>query len=190
MVAGLAIEAYVHFDLAKAYSRCKTSTLNQGDLFRAEAVASIVAALLLLFHPRRWTAVVAAVVAGAGLAAVLAYAYINIPRIGPTPAMYDAVWYTEKTISVIGEGAAFVAARPGVHAVGTTERTTVGAHGRAATPDATPRGQQVLPALKQATTSVLSRSGMRFSKSKWSVTGFRDWSGKVSTAHAWPGGHP
>jgi hypothetical protein len=41
---------------------------------------------------------------------VLVYAYIDVPRIGPIPAMYDAVWYTEKTISAIGEGAAFVAA--------------------------------------------------------------------------------
>ena len=107
-----------------------------------------------MFHPRRWTAVVAAVVAGAGLAAVLVYAYINVPRIGPIPAMYDAVWYTEKTISVIGEGVAFVAARAGLHPWVATARTTVGAHGpRRHAPDPTPRGQQVLPALRQATTS-------------------------------------
>jgi hypothetical protein len=135
VVAGLAIDAYVHFDLAKAYSPVKTSTLSQGDLFRAEATVSILAALLLIFHPRRWTAAVAAVVAGAGLAAVLVYAYIDVPRIGPIPAMYDAVWYTEKTISAIGEGAAFVAALILVFIPwGRSARTTVGAHERAADP--------------------------------------------------------
>lgn len=135
VVAGLAIDAYVHFDLAKAYSGVKTSTLNQGELFRAEAVASIVAALLLIFHPRRWTAVVATVVAGAGLAAVLVYAYVDIPRIGPIPAMYDSVWYTEKVISAIGEGAAFVAGLGLVFMPwGRSTRTAVGARGRAVTP--------------------------------------------------------
>jgi hypothetical protein len=131
VAAGLAIDAFVHFDLAKAYSGVKTSTLSQGDLFRAEAVVAILAALLLIVHPRRWTAAVAAVVAGAGLAAVLAYAYVDIPRFGPIPAMYDSAWYTEKTLSAIGEGVAFVAAlvlvfmpwdRPARTAVGTSRR--------------------------------------------------------------------
>jgi len=133
VVAGLAIQAYVHFDLAKAYSGVKTSTLNQGDLFRVEAVAAIVAALLLIFHPRRWTAVVAAVVAGAGLAAVLTYAYVHIPRIGPIPAMYDSHWYTEKTLSAIAEGVAFVAAVVlAIMPWGQSERASVGARRRAA----------------------------------------------------------
>lgn len=134
VVAGLAIDAYVHFDLAKAYSGVKTPQLNQGELFRAEAVVSIVAALLLIFHPRRWTAIVAAVVAGAGLAAVLTYAYVDIPRLGPIPAMYDSIWYTEKVISAIGEGAAFLAALGLVFMPwGSSARTAVGARRRAAT---------------------------------------------------------
>ena len=134
VVVGLAIDAYVHFDLAKAYSGVKTPQLNQGELFRAEAVVSILAALLLIFHPRRWTAVVAAVVAGAGLAAVLSYGYIHIPRIGPIPAMYDSAWYTEKVISAIGEGAAFVAALALVFMPwGRSAPAAVGASGRAAT---------------------------------------------------------
>jgi hypothetical protein len=66
---------------------------------------------------------------------VLVYAYIDVPRIGPIPAMYDAAWYTEKTISAIGEGAAFVAAVILVFVPwGRSTRTTVGAHGRAARP--------------------------------------------------------
>src|SRR5512133_4326090 len=76
VVAGLAIDAYVHFDLASSYKGVKTSQLSQADLFRAESVISILAALLLIIHPRRWTAAVAAVVAGSALAAVLLYRYV------------------------------------------------------------------------------------------------------------------
>jgi hypothetical protein len=110
VVAGLAIDAYVHFDLANTYKGVKTSTLSQADLFRAEGVVAILAALLLIVRPRRYTAAIAAVVAGAGLLAVLLLRYVDIGRIGPIPAMYDPIWYTEKTISAIAEGVAFVAA--------------------------------------------------------------------------------
>jgi methionine synthase II (cobalamin-independent) len=42
VAAGLAIDAYVHLDLASTYDVVKTSTLSQGDLFRVEAVLAIV----------------------------------------------------------------------------------------------------------------------------------------------------
>ena len=109
-VAGLAVDAYVHLDLASGYDPVKTSTLSQGDLFRAESVVAILAALLQIVRPRRWSAAIAAVVAGSALAAVLVYRYADIGQIGPIPSMYEASWYTEKTISAIAEAAAFVAA--------------------------------------------------------------------------------
>jgi len=108
-VAGLAVDAYTHLHLASDYDPVKTSTLSQGDLFRAQAGAAILAALLLLVRPRRWTAAIAAIVAGSALAAVLLYRYVDIGQIGPIPSMYEATWYTEKTVSAIAEGAAFVA---------------------------------------------------------------------------------
>ena len=43
VVVGLAIDAFVHFDLADAFAGVKTSTLSQADLFRVESVAAIVA---------------------------------------------------------------------------------------------------------------------------------------------------
>lgn len=110
VVAGLAVDAYVHFDLASGYDPVKTSTLSQGDLFRAQSVVAILSALMLIVRPRRWSAAIAAVVAGSALAAVLVYRYVDIGRIGPIPSMYEASWYTEKTISAIAEAAAFIAA--------------------------------------------------------------------------------
>jgi hypothetical protein len=133
VVAGLAVDAYVHFDLAGSYDPVKTSTLSQGDLFRAESVVAILVALLLIVRPRRWTAATAAVVAGSALAAVLVYRYVDIGQIGPIPSMYEANWYTEKTISAIAEAAAFLAAvvlliLPGKRSA----QTAAGTHRRAA----------------------------------------------------------
>jgi hypothetical protein len=109
-VAGLAIDAYVHFDLASTYDFVRTSTLSQGDLFRAEAVASVVAAAGLLVRPRRYTALFAVLVAGSGAAALLIYRYYNIGSIGPIPSMYEPLWYPEKTAAAWAEVAATVTA--------------------------------------------------------------------------------
>lgn len=108
--AGLAVQAYVHFDLASAYAGVRSSTLNQGDLFRVEATLAAIAAAAVLFHPRRYTAAFAFVVAAAGTAAVLVYQYVNVGAFGPFPNMYDPIWYGEKTLSVWAEGIAAAAA--------------------------------------------------------------------------------
>jgi DNA-binding CsgD family transcriptional regulator len=71
VAAGLAIDAYVHLDLASTYDVVKTSTLSQGDLFRVEAALAIVAGVALLVRPRRYTAWFAFLVSAGGVAAVL-----------------------------------------------------------------------------------------------------------------------
>jgi hypothetical protein len=109
VVAGLAIDAYVHFDLAGNYAPIKTSTLSQADLFRAEAVVSIVAAVALLARPRRYTAALALVIAGSALVVLLVYRYHNISAFGPIPAMYEPVWFREKVVAAIAEAVATLA---------------------------------------------------------------------------------
>lgn len=108
-VLGLAYDAYVHFDLATGYDAIRTSTLSQGDLFRTEAVAAVVAAAAVLVRPRRYTVLFAFLVAAAGFAAVIVYRYVDIKGFGPVPPMYEPVWYPEKTRSAYAEGAAAVA---------------------------------------------------------------------------------
>ena len=110
VVAGLTIDAYVHFDLAGNYRLIKTSTLSQADLFRAEGVVAIIAALLLAVRPRRYTAAIAALVAGSALLVLLVYRYNDIGQFGPIPSMYEPIWYTRKTVSAYAEGAALLAA--------------------------------------------------------------------------------
>jgi hypothetical protein len=108
--AGLAIQAYVHFDLASQYDVIKSSVLSQCDLFRAEATVAVIAAAAVLLRPRRYTAAFAFVVAAAGLIAVLVYQYVNVGAFGPIPNMYDPIWFPKKTLSVWAEGIAAVAA--------------------------------------------------------------------------------
>lgn len=110
VVAGLAIDAFVHLDLASSYDGVKSSVLTQGDLFRTEAALAIIVALLLLAHPRRWTAFIAFLLTAGGCALVLVYQYVNVGAIGPLPNMYDPAVYGEKTLSIWAEGIAAVAA--------------------------------------------------------------------------------
>jgi hypothetical protein len=111
VVAGLAVDAYVHFHLAHAFEHNKTSTLSEADLFRAEAVVSIIAGIALLLRPRRYTAAFAFLVAAAGTAAVIVYRYVDVGAFGPVPNMYDPFWApTEKAVSAVMEAAAAVAA--------------------------------------------------------------------------------
>ncbi|HEU5271166.1 MAG TPA: hypothetical protein VFU36_14665 [Jatrophihabitans sp.] len=111
VVAGLAIDAYVHFHLASAFAHNRTSTLSEADLFRVEAVLAIIAAVALLLRPRRYTAAFAFLVAAGGFAAVLVYRYVDIGAFGPIPGMYDPYWLpAEKMLSAVAEGVAAVAA--------------------------------------------------------------------------------
>jgi hypothetical protein len=111
VVLGLAIDAFVHFDLAGAFAGNKTSTLSEADIFRADSTVAIIAALALLLRPRWYTAAFAGLVAAAGTAAVITFRYVNLGKIGPIPNMYDPYWAPfEKNLSVIGEAAATLAA--------------------------------------------------------------------------------
>ncbi len=111
VAAGLAVDAYVHFDLASAYDTT-SARISQGTLFRIEGVAAAVAAALVI-AVRRWiTDVLAFVVAVGGFAAVVIYRYVDVGAFGPFPNMYEPIWYTEKTVSAVAELVAALAALP------------------------------------------------------------------------------
>ena len=107
--AALAVDAYVHADLATRFDgNAGSGGISQGTLFRAEAVAASLAALLVLFHGRRITAAFALIIAASAFAAVMLTRYVDIGALGPLPDMYDPAWYTEKTISAIAEAIAVI----------------------------------------------------------------------------------
>lgn len=111
VVAGLVIDAIVHFDLASAFAHNKTSTLSEQDLFRAEAVLSLVVAVAVAVLPRWYTAALAFLVGASAAATAIVCRYVNVGKIGPIPNLYDPFWApTGKVVSVIGEIAAALAA--------------------------------------------------------------------------------
>jgi len=110
VVAGLAVDVYVHFDLASTYDGVRSNTLSQGALFRVEGAIAALAVVALIVRPRRYTALFAFLVAAGGLAAVLIYRYVDLGAFGPFPDMYEPVWYSKKTQSAWAEGIAAVAA--------------------------------------------------------------------------------
>ncbi|MGW8730680.1 hypothetical protein ACWGNF_32155 [Streptomyces sp. NPDC055808] len=107
--AGLAVDAYVHLDLAHRYSPIASSILSEGALFRIEAAAAIFAALLVVFWRHRAGDAFAWLTAAAGLAAILFYRYIDPGSLGPLPDMYEPIWFTSKVWALIGQAIAITA---------------------------------------------------------------------------------
>jgi hypothetical protein len=116
--AMLALDAYVHADLARLYDNNRDATLTQGDVFRIEAGLAAFAALavLVLTWGTVWallTWALAIVVAASALGAVMIYAHYEIGRLGPLPDMYEPLWYSEKRQAAIAEGIATATATIG-----------------------------------------------------------------------------
>lgn len=99
----LVVDAVVHLHLASGYQLSAPSGMGAGNLFRLEALVAIAAALFVLARGSRTSYAVALLVASSALAAVLLYRYVNVPAFGPLPAMYEPVWFLEKSLSAAAE---------------------------------------------------------------------------------------
>lgn len=102
--AALAIDAYVHADLAGMYANNRGHGISQGQLFMVEAGVSALAALLVL-SGRRAAWAFAFLVSASALGAVLLYRYVDVGALGPLPNMYEPLWYSEKKLTAIAEAA-------------------------------------------------------------------------------------
>lgn len=107
---GLAVDAYIHFVLAPQYQQAYPDGMGGGNLFRIQAVAAILAGLYVLIRGSRLSYAIAAVVALSAFAAVVLSVYIQLPQVGPIPAMYEPLWFFEKTVSAVAEGIAGILA--------------------------------------------------------------------------------
>ncbi|WP_435202783.1 hypothetical protein [Janibacter sp. GS2] len=114
VVAALAVDCVVHLKLADAIQLAAPGGIGGGTLFRVQAVAAGLAAVLLLVTGRRFAYVVAGLVALSAFVPVLLYTYVAVPTLGPIPSMYDPTWSNDKIISAVAEGAAVVLAAAGV----------------------------------------------------------------------------
>lgn len=123
--AGLAIDAYVHADLALRYDLNQGSAvLSQGDLFRIEAGVSAFAALAVILTAWRVTWMLAFLVAASALGALLLYRYHDPGAIGPLPDMYEPTMYPEKTLAAVAEGVAAGTALIGIAAAWLISRSS------------------------------------------------------------------
>jgi len=109
--AMLAVDAYIHADLAYRYDPNRAASISQGTLFRWKAGVAAFAALavLVVFWRAAWSLVawaLALVVAASALGAVMIYSHYDIGTLGPLPNMYEPFWYGEKTRAAVAEGIA------------------------------------------------------------------------------------
>ncbi|MGY3317044.1 hypothetical protein ACVWZ7_000147 [Arthrobacter sp. TE12232] len=109
----LFIDAGVHIHLAPGYQAGNSAGIGQGNLFLLESAAAVLAGLFVLLRGSRAAYAVAFVVSLSAFIAVVLYRYVDIPAFGPFPAMYDPVWFFEKTVSAVAEAAGAVLAAVG-----------------------------------------------------------------------------
>jgi hypothetical protein len=100
--AGLAVDAYVHADLAPQYDVVK-DTFTQGGLFRVEAAVAALAALLVLVWRRLPADLFAWAVAAGGFALIIIYRYVDVGSFGPVPNMYEPDWFTDKWVAAVAQ---------------------------------------------------------------------------------------
>ena len=118
----LFIDAGVHIYLAPGYQAANPGGIGQGNLFLLESAAAVLVGLYVLIRGSRLSYAMALAVALSAFAAVMLYRYIDIPAIGPMPAMYEPVWFFEKSLSAVAEGAGAVLAAIGLIRAGSTRR--------------------------------------------------------------------
>ncbi|MGO4190139.1 hypothetical protein AB4Y67_00600 [Arthrobacter sp. YAF17] len=120
----LFIDAGVHIHLAPGYQAGNPAGIGQGNLFLIEAAAAVLAALYVLLRGSRTAYGAALIVSLSAFAAVVVYRYVNIPAFGPFPAMYEPVWFFEKSLSAVAEAAGAILAGIGFVRAGRARQRT------------------------------------------------------------------
>ncbi|MDP9497936.1 MAG: hypothetical protein M3P46_09805 [Actinomycetota bacterium] len=105
VLSALVLDAVVHLRLADDYQLGYPQGIGGGTLFRLAAAAALVVAVALLLTERRLAYLAAALVLGGACAAAVLYTYVDVPAIGPVPSLYEPVWYRDKVLSAVVEGA-------------------------------------------------------------------------------------
>ena len=101
--AALGVDAIVHARLAAGYQSASPGGFGEGNLFLAEAAVAAAAGLYVLIRGSRLAWLLALLTAAGGLAVLLLYRYVDIPAFGPFPAMYEPIWYFEKTLTALSQ---------------------------------------------------------------------------------------
>ena len=115
VASALAVDAVVHLRLASTYQFAFPGGIGGGNLFRIEAAVAIIAAIYVLIRGSKASYAIAFGVAASAFIAVVLSRYVDMPAIGPIPSMYEPVWYFEKSLSAVAEGAGAVLAAVGIY---------------------------------------------------------------------------
>ncbi|WP_207933597.1 hypothetical protein [Actinomadura sp. GC306] len=126
VAAGLAVDAYVHWVFAPDMEFVRGGAIGGDVLFRVQAAVAAAVAVLILVRASRWVYALAFVVAASAVGALVLYYYVDVGPLGPLPDMYEPVWYAEKTLSLVGEGVAALAALAGFFLTGRERRADDG----------------------------------------------------------------
>lgn len=127
--AGLLGSAYIHLHLAPGYSLIGEQ-ITEGTLFRAQAVAAVLAAMALVARRTRLSWLPTVLVAAGSLVALVGSVYVDVPAVGPFPPVYEPIWYAEKVMAVLSVAVALVAALAGM-TLDAERRATARAEGSA-----------------------------------------------------------
>lgn len=114
IAATLGVAAVIHVQLAGSYDLAAPEGIGEGNLFRAEAAVAVLAAIFVLVRGSRTAYAVALIVAVSALVAVLLTRYVDLPGLGPIPAMYEPIWFPKKSVTAIAEGLGSVLAVVGL----------------------------------------------------------------------------
>ncbi len=101
--AALAVDAVVHALLASGYQSASPAGFGEGNLILSEAAVATVVGLYVLIRGSRPAWMLALLTAGGGLAVMLLYRYFDVPAFGPFPAMYEPVWFFEKSLTALSQ---------------------------------------------------------------------------------------
>lgn len=110
----LTIDAVLHLQLARVYNLAAPGGIGEGTLFRLESVVALIAAALVLGFGGRVAYGLAFVVAASATGAALLYRYVDVPALGPIPAMYEPVWFGKKIVATAAETIGTVTATLGL----------------------------------------------------------------------------
>ena len=107
VLVGLGVVAYVHLLLAGDYGLIGEQ-ISLGALFRLQAAAALLVAVLLVLPGGRLPALAAAALGAASLVALVGSVYVNVPPVGPFPPVYEPIWFPSKVAATLGAAVALV----------------------------------------------------------------------------------
>jgi len=113
--AALVADAVVHLRDAHFYDISAGGVLTQGQIFRIQSVVAIVVAIAVLAWPRWPSWLLAVLVTGSAVTAVVTYTYVDFGAVAGLPRMYEPSWGPPgKLFSAYAEGAGTLLALAGL----------------------------------------------------------------------------